>query len=229
MATSRALPGSDSATERRLLEAAAVVFADRGFEHATVREVCRRAGANVAAVNYHFQSKENLYLETIRAAMRLCHGAETAEFVEFAARPGLSREERLLGLVRRFAMNLLGEHPEWHTRLIFQEMSRPTHATDVIVEEFLSPRFRAMREAVAAFLPGASDETLALHVMSLTGQVVYHRIAAPVALRLLERDAYDPAFVARVADHIAGFTLAALSSGGSSGAMRRAAAEAAHR
>lgn len=220
----RTLPGSDHATERRLLEAAAQVFADRGFEHATVREVCRRAGANVAAVNYHFESKERLYLETIRAAMRLCHGTDTAAFLEFAARPGLSKEERLLGLVRRFAMNLLGEHPEWHTRLIFQEMNRPTQATAVIVEEFLSPRFRAMREVIAPFLGDADDETLALHVMSLTGQVLYHRVAAPVALRLLGRDAYDAPLVARVAEHIAGFTLAALEAGGAAPALRREAA-----
>ena len=210
MTIPRAIPGYDSATERRLLEAAAFVFADRGFEHATVREVCRLAKANVAAVNYHFESKENLYLETMRAAMQLCHGAETAEFLEFAAREGMSKEERLLGIVRRFAMNLLGEHPEWHTRLIFQEMSRPTHATAVIIEEFLSPRFHAMREAVAPFLPGADDETIALHVMSLTGQVLYHRVAAPIALRFLRREAYDAELVARIADHIAGFTLAAL-------------------
>ena len=221
----RTLPGSDHATERRLLEAAAQVFADRGFEHATVREVCRRAGANVAAVNYHFESKERLYLETIRAAMRLCHGTDTAAFLEFAARPGLSKEERLLGLVRRFAMNLLGEHPEWHTRLIFQEMNRPTQATAVIVEEFLSPALPGdARGDRAVPRRDADDETLALHVMSLTGQVLYHRVAAPVALRLLGRDAYDAPLVARVAEHIAGFTLAALEAGGAAPALRREAA-----
>lgn len=225
MTTPRTIPGSDRATAERLLEAAAQVFADRGFEHATVREVCRRAGANVAAVNYHFASKERLYLETIRSAMRLCHGPETTEFLEYAARPGLSREERLVGIVRRFALNLLGEHPEWHTRLIFQEMNRPTHATAMIVDEFLSPRFRAMRDVMAPFLPGADDETLALHVMSLTGQILYHRIAAPFALRFLKRDAYDAAFVERIADHVAGFTLAALAAGGSAASLRRVAAE----
>ena len=221
MTTPRTIPGSDRATANRLLEAAAQVFSDRGFEHATVREVCRRAGANVAAVNYHFESKERLYLETIRSAMQLCHGSETADFLEFAARPGLSKEERLVGIVRRFALHLLGDHPEWHTRLIFQEMNRPTHATAMIVDEFLSPRFRAMREVMAPFLPGADDETLALHVMSLTGQVLYHRIATPFALRFLKRESYDAEFVTRIAEHIAGFTLAALGAGGSPAALSR--------
>ena len=53
-------------TRRQLLEAAGAVFAEVGFRDATVREICKRAGANVAAVNYHFGDKETLYLEVLR-------------------------------------------------------------------------------------------------------------------------------------------------------------------
>ena len=55
-------------TRRQLLEAAGAVFAEVGFRNATVREICRHAGANIAAVNYHFGDKETLYAEVLRYA-----------------------------------------------------------------------------------------------------------------------------------------------------------------
>lgn len=53
-------------TKQRLLLAALRAFADNGFSGASIREICADAGANIAAVNYHFSSKESLYRETVK-------------------------------------------------------------------------------------------------------------------------------------------------------------------
>ncbi|HPZ83759.1 MAG TPA: TetR family transcriptional regulator, partial [Thermogutta sp.] len=55
-------------TKSRLLTAAGELFAERGFEGATARQICERAGVNLAAINYHFKSKEQLYIEAVKAA-----------------------------------------------------------------------------------------------------------------------------------------------------------------
>jgi TetR/AcrR family transcriptional regulator, regulator of cefoperazone and chloramphenicol sensitivity len=56
-----------SDTEKRLLDAAGEVFAEFGYRAATVRQICEKAGANVAAVNYYFRDKEGLYLAVLRS------------------------------------------------------------------------------------------------------------------------------------------------------------------
>ena len=58
--------GNDLATRDRLLGTAARLFADNGFATVSVRDICRDAGANVAAVNYHFTSKDTLFRDVLQ-------------------------------------------------------------------------------------------------------------------------------------------------------------------
>src|ERR1700738_1302224 len=57
-------------TREKLIEVAEHVFADRGYQAATIREICVRARANVAAVNYHFGDKLGLYTEVLQQSIR---------------------------------------------------------------------------------------------------------------------------------------------------------------
>src|SRR5947209_3396397 len=81
----------DRDTRQRVLEAAGAIFAARGFEAASVRDICDRAGANVSAVNYHFRSKEQLYVEAVRHAYESI--AERVPLPAFP--PGMPARQRL--------------------------------------------------------------------------------------------------------------------------------------
>src|ERR1700676_2168363 len=76
-------------TRDKLIEAAGYVFAERGYRAATIREISRRAGANVAAVNYTFGDKMGLYTEVLRHSVR---AAQTAA-MSAALDTGLSPEK----------------------------------------------------------------------------------------------------------------------------------------
>src|SRR4030042_2219864 len=63
------IPREDTAkTRKSLLDAACEIFAQKGYRDTTIAEICAQAGTNIAAVNYHFGNKENLYIEAWRCA-----------------------------------------------------------------------------------------------------------------------------------------------------------------
>jgi AcrR family transcriptional regulator len=121
-------------TRDRILGAAGEVFAEQGFEGATVRAITERAGVNLAAVNYHFRDKAELYT---RVVVDAC-SARTA-FREAMAEAG-SPEERLRSLIYRFLEYLLDPaRPDWKRRLMAREMANPTTALDELVEKNIRP------------------------------------------------------------------------------------------
>ena len=71
MADRPPITNPDSAhTRERLLDASERLFAERGFRSASVRDITRESSCNIAAVNYHFGGKANLYREVFLRRLR---------------------------------------------------------------------------------------------------------------------------------------------------------------
>src|SRR5262245_32659817 len=117
--THHADPAQD-ATRASLLEAAGDVFAEVGFHSATVREICRRAGANVAAVNYHFRDKETLYAAVLTESLRSSLEKYPADL---GLPPKATPAQQLHAFIRSFLLRVLSQGPESrHGKLMSREM-----------------------------------------------------------------------------------------------------------
>ncbi|MGQ0628706.1 MAG: CerR family C-terminal domain-containing protein [Phycisphaerales bacterium] len=188
-------------TDARLLQAAGEVFAERGFREATVREICTRAGANVAAVNYHFGDKEGLYRRVLAFSGRMA----LEKYPIGAAEPSnATPEERLRVFVRNYVDRLLDEgRPAWHGKLIARELFDPTPAFDELVEGFVRPQYERLRLIVADLLgPAASEDRLRRCVCSVVGQCLFYKHCRPVVARLMPGMVHDEAGRNVLAAHI---------------------------
>jgi TetR/AcrR family transcriptional regulator, regulator of cefoperazone and chloramphenicol sensitivity len=195
-------------TRRRLIEAAGEVFAEHGYQGATVRDICRRAGANGAAVNYHFRDKAELY-DTV---LRYAHCAAQAEFNDVGPCAGASAEHRLGHFVGNFLLRVLDEgRPTWHGKLVSREMTEPTAALQGVIEETFRPRTEALRRIVRDLLGPAADELeIDRVVLSIFGQCVIYTRCKPVVAILHPWVRYDRAGIEAIARHVTDFTLRAL-------------------
>jgi AcrR family transcriptional regulator len=198
-------------TRQRLLDAAGEIFAEQGFRHATIREICEKAGANVAAVNYHFRDKEGLYIEVIRYAHRCLTIQDPAELSRISNAPP---EQRLAAFIRNFMHQLFAPgKPAWHGKLVTREMIEPTSALDQLVEQEIRPRSLYLMSIVRELIgPEAPDADISLATLSVISQCVFYRHAQPVLARLRPQLKFTPEEVAKLAAHITRFSLAALKS-----------------
>ena len=197
-------------TRFRLLEAAGQVFAERGFRAATVREICRRADANLAAVNYHFGDKEHLYVEAVKHA----HGRDP-EVVMPDWSPDTPPAEKLRDYIRNMFVRLLGNHrPAWHAQLIAREITQPTKACEAMVELHIRANFQVLDGIVAELLP-AHTTAVERHliVFSIVGQCLYYKLARPIVQHLVGEDEYGGYSIEVLVDHVTRFSLSALGVG----------------
>jgi AcrR family transcriptional regulator len=195
-------------TRDKLIEAAGHVFAERGYRAATIREICRRAGANVAAVNYTFGDKMSLYTEVLRHSV---NASKTAA-MNAAMDSSVSPEDLIRGVIRARLMSMCKEtKPDWHFRLVMHECSQPTTAMARVVDEGMRPIYDRMRRAVGEVIGLPPDhETVRLSVNSIVGQILFYTVSRPVLAHLQPELKLTANQLDRIADHIADFSLAYL-------------------
>jgi len=189
------------------LSAGERLFADRGFKDVTVREICRAARANVAAVNYHFRDKLGLYRAVLQSAIDRMR--ETTDAAREAG-TGHPAEDRLRIYISIFIGRLLADRRGTVHRLVTREMMDPTPALDMIIEQGVLPRMQYLSEVIADLLGCAvSDPRVGRSVASVWTQSAAY-VANPIAERLGGPIAPTPDDVDAIAQHITEFSLAGI-------------------
>jgi AcrR family transcriptional regulator len=197
-------PASEQ-TRMRLLDAAREVFSQHGFQGATVREICRRAEANVAAVNYHFGSKDGLLAEALNFA-------PLAALQKANINADACPEIRLRLFLRDFMLMLLDENNSSSPcRIMARELADPTPALDQIVSEAIAPLHEFLGKLVREIIGKNVAETeLRRCVHSIVGQCLFYRHSHPVLQRLHPKLRYDHKEIEAISEHIAEFSLAGI-------------------
>ena len=199
-------------TKERLLAAAGAVFGEKGFEAATVREICQAAEANLAAVNYYFGDKERLYIESVKRAQRL--RVEQVPMPEWP--PDAPAAVKLRKFIETMIERIVGE-PEssWHVKLMMREVMHPTAACAELVQDYIRPHFELLQQIVQELAPHELNECQRhLMAFSIIGQCIHFRIGRPIISLLVGPDEFATYTPAQLADHITRFSLAALGAAG---------------
>lgn len=212
MASKRTAKKPGGRTRDQVLDAACKVFAAKGFRDARVAEICKQAGANVAAVNYYFGDKENLYVEAWREAFQRSVKAHPPDGgVDAQAPPA----QRLRGRIRSLIRRVLDPGSD-EFEIVRKELANPTGLLDEVLRECIGPMRQGMADVVRELLgPGVPELQVILCTRSIGSQcmhlLTHHRRstkgrggARGAAMAALDVDAEA------LADHVTRFSLAGI-------------------
>jgi AcrR family transcriptional regulator len=201
--TARSAPVLADGTRTKLLDSAGEVFAELGYQATTVREICARAGVNIALINYHFGDKLELYAEVLRHSLGSTKGELKA--LESNQKP----EEAFRELVRATLQRICrAGRPSWHFQLMVHEMAQPSPAMSKVIDDSMRPFYDRSRTLIGAILglPADADKTrLCAH--SIIAQIVHYVHSRQVNTIIWPELKLTPDRIEQIATHIADFSL----------------------
>jgi TetR/AcrR family transcriptional regulator, regulator of cefoperazone and chloramphenicol sensitivity len=199
-------------TRLHLLEAASKIFAAKGFREGTIAEICSKAKANTAAANYHFGSKEGLYVESWRYAF-------TKSLKAYPPNGGVASdapvEERLRGRVLSIMRRVID--PESHDfDIVHKEIANPTGLLAGVMQESMEPIFHGLGLVVRELLGDrTTEQNVRLCLMSIRAQCfgpLLRERRRKMASGSLQPPGVEPIQedVEVLADHVTRFSLAGI-------------------
>ncbi|MBK9616528.1 MAG: CerR family C-terminal domain-containing protein [Uliginosibacterium sp.] len=192
-------------TRARLLEAATEVFLADGFRTARVQEIARRSGLRLSAINYHFGSKEGLYLAVLHHHVRLSQQHLPPDLPELSAVPLRTRLEFVIADILQLH---LGQEPANQVpQLLMREMSNPTPALEEIIRQFTLPLAGSLQALFGEILgPAVPQVAVNRSVCSLLGQCAMYAQARAVVSGVDPAIINDKSLIPNTTRHITDFT-----------------------
>jgi len=193
-------------TRERLLKAACIIFAEKGFRDATVAEICEKANANVAAINYHFGDKEKLYDEVWRYTFELTSKAYP---IDSGLTDDTSAEDILYAFARAILHRIFDEgEAGLFSKLLYHEMASPTLALEKIADEVLRPQTVQVVKAVHKLLGENFEKGKVKRCKhSIIGQCIFYNFSRPLRERIIGLKKVSEEEIETVARHIARFSI----------------------
>lgn len=154
-------------TKERLLEVAAEQFATHGFRNTRTQEICRKADANVAAVNYHFGGKKGLY--------KVVWDYAVEHAIDQSAAPDLSVDqdrEWLYNYLRVCVLSVFDSgHKSLLRRLISNELTDPSPISGEVLSEHLAPRIKELEKRLRRMMgPHVSGFQIGCCILAIHSQ-----------------------------------------------------------
>ena len=200
-------------TKHDLVLAAGELIAEKGYDGTSIRAIAEKANANIAAINYHFGTKENLYAQVIHYAVKASGRGNLGDHIPDANlenNEDLVRETVYKIVEERLKKAFSKHRPEWYDKIILRALFEPPPSFEEIVRQSFQPDHESLKELALRARPSLTDQQAHLWVLSVFGQLMIHTFAKDAILAILKAKDYCPEYIHEAVSHVAHGSVTAL-------------------
>ena len=164
-------------TKLALINAAGELFAEHGFEGTSIRAIADKAQVNIAGIKYHFGSKEALYLHTISHVFESGKNTDLEKIIE-EKQLSMDDKEGVANLILDLVICCYEDvfcsgQPDWHTKLIMQEVLHNDCAIEYTVDYYFRPKHKAVVDLYKKVKPESTTAEAYVWGFTLYSQIVF--------------------------------------------------------
>ena len=184
-------------TKESILRSAERLFAEKGFELTTVREIASKSGVNVAMIYYYFKTKEGLHQEIIEDSFNHLFRS-LKEGVDQEKEP----EEKIYDIIKVY-IDFFFHHKDLHRIILRETVSRSGHI-EMFVKKYISKNFDLVHSIIQEGVQKGVFRELdtALSTFSLIGMILYYFTYQPIFTRLVSPEKAKKPIIEYLPDHI---------------------------
>jgi TetR/AcrR family transcriptional regulator, regulator of cefoperazone and chloramphenicol sensitivity len=190
--------GGAEATRNALVTAGMRQFGSKGFDAASIRDIAAEAGANIAAIGYHFGGKEGLRRACAEQVARAIRAIASRVLGDRLDAPDIRTPDQARAALRSFVSNaipflLTDSRTRIMVPFMLREVMNRSVAFDIVYAGVIEPTHRQLCRlwGLATGRDAQSDE-VRLAVFAMIGQVLYFRIGQEIVIKRMDWQAYGP-------------------------------------
>ena len=160
--TGRAARADGDNTRQQIIEIAGQIFSEQGYQGTTSKQICEQCGCNIAAVNYHFGSRDGLYSEVLIESHRRFISMDALMDINNS---GLDSRSKLARIIDALIDGIDFDH--WHSRLFVREIMAPSEFIEGMLNAEAIPKFSIVRHLISDITGiDEKDSSMPLYLLS---------------------------------------------------------------
>jgi AcrR family transcriptional regulator len=170
-----------SSTKKRIIEAALKIIASEGFHRVTIRKIASLAGVNVAAVNYHFGSKEQLINEALHNITQ-----QLINTFNVLQQSNIAVEDRLRTFLHAYS-SVITQYPDVIKNFIMQSIT--DYGISGEYESFIQNEgYALLKNTIRQMRPGDNDYIIEMRIMQMLGSMAFPILLSNRSIALMDVD-----------------------------------------